>query len=146
MHTLIKLAQSYDVFLCYFIDAVKVCQLYFYHLYFESYTKFGDLAFDEFKTFELLISKNLSMSWCKDLNDEEVDCLIIEFVGAKFFVNQDCLATSVLKHVLRPYFLLVMVHPKSSCEDSTQALVLVLEVKFSNHEFMLALGVVYLNF
>ncbi len=84
MQTLIKLAQSYDVFVCYFIDGVKVCQLDFYHLYFESYTKFDDVTFDEFKALESLISKNLLMSWCEDLNDEKADCLIIEFVGAKF--------------------------------------------------------------
>ncbi len=72
------------MFVCYFIDAVKVCQLDFYHLYFESYTKFDDPAFDEFKTFESLTSKNLLMNWCEDLNDEEANCFIFEFVGAKF--------------------------------------------------------------
>ncbi len=41
---------------------------------------------------------------------------------------------------------LVMVHVKSSCEDFTQALVYELEVKFLNHEFMSALGVIYMNF
>ncbi len=84
MHTLIKLAQSYDVSVCYFIDGVKVCQLDFYCLYFESYTKFDDAVFDEFKALKSLINKNLLMSWCEDLNDEEANCLIIEFVGAKF--------------------------------------------------------------
>ncbi len=60
-------------------------------------------------------------------------------------MNQHCLATSALKLVLRPCFPLVMAHPKSSYEDFAQALVLELEVKFANHELMLALGVVYLN-
>ncbi len=86
------------------------------------------------------------MSSCKDLNGEEANCVIIEFVGAKFFANQHCLATSALKLVLKPYFPLVMPHPTSRCEDSTRALVLELEVKFPNHELMLALGVIYLNF
>jgi hypothetical protein len=80
------------------------------------------------------------------LNDEEAHCLIIEFFGAKLSVNQHCFATNALKLVLKPYFPLVMAHPKSSCEDFAQALVLELEVKFPNHELMLALGVVYLNF
>jgi hypothetical protein len=75
------------VFVCYFIEATKVCQLEFYRLYFESYTKFNDLTFDEFKSLDSLTNKNLLMSWCEDLNDEEADCLIIGVFGAKFFVN-----------------------------------------------------------
>jgi hypothetical protein len=52
------------------------------------------------------------MSWCEDLNGEEVNCLIIEFVGAKFFVNQHCLTIDVSKPMLRPDFPLVMAHVK----------------------------------
>ncbi len=114
--------------------------------FFDPYTKFNDPTFDELKALESLTSKNLSMSSCKDLNGEEANCVIIEFVGAKFSANQHCLATSALKLVLKPYFPLVMPHPTSRCEDSTRALVLELEVKFPNHELMLALGVIYLNF
>lgn len=87
IHTLIKLAQSDDVFVCDFIDMVKVCQLDLYNLYFDPCTKFDDLTFDELKALESFTSKNLPMSWCEDLNGEEVDCLIIKFVGAKFFLN-----------------------------------------------------------
>jgi hypothetical protein len=47
--------------------------------------------------------------------------------------------------VLRPYFPLVMAHPKSRCENFAWTLVLELEVKFPKHELVLALGVVYLN-
>ncbi len=87
MHTLIKLAQSHDVFICDFIDVVKVCQLELYCLYFDPYTRFDDPPFDELKVFESFTNKKLLMNWCKDLNDNEADCFIIEFVGAKFFVN-----------------------------------------------------------
>jgi hypothetical protein len=38
-----------------------------------------------------------------------------------------------------------MAHVKSSREDYVQALVHELEVRFPNHEFMSALGVIYLN-
>jgi hypothetical protein len=69
-----------------------------------------------------------------------------KFVGAKFSVKQHCFVASDLKPMLMPYFLSIIAHPISSWEDSAQALVLELEVKFPNHEFMLALGVVYLNF
>jgi len=117
VHTLIKLTQSHDVFICDFVNTVKVCQLDLYYFYFDPYTKFEDLAFDELKTLESLTSKNLPMSWCEDMNCEEVDCLINEFVGAKFFVNQHYLATSAPKLVLKLDFPLVMAHVKSSCEN-----------------------------
>ncbi len=52
MHTLIKLTQSCDVFICEFVDMVKVCQLDFYYFYFDPYAKFDDLVFDEPKTLE----------------------------------------------------------------------------------------------
>jgi len=117
MHILIKLTHSYDVFVCYFIDAVNVFQLDLYRFYFDPYTKFDDPTFDEFKALESLTTKNLLMSLCEDLNGEEVDCFIIEFVSAKFSMNQHCLTTSALKFVLRPYSPLVMAHPKSSCEN-----------------------------
>jgi hypothetical protein len=61
VHVLIKLAQSHDVFVCSFIDVVKVCQLEFYNLYFNSYTKFDDV-FDKLNVLEKLSSKNMPMS------------------------------------------------------------------------------------
>ncbi len=47
------------VFVCNFVDTVKVCQLDLYYFYFDPYTKFDDLTFDEPKTLESLSSKNL---------------------------------------------------------------------------------------
>ncbi len=146
MHTFIKLTQSCDVFVRDFIDIMKVCWLDLYHFYFNPYTKFDDLAFDELKVLESFISKNLLISWCEDLNGKKADCLIIKFAGVKLFVNQRCLAIGALKLVLMPYFLLVIVHVKSSCEDYTRALLHELGIRFSNHERMSTLGVIYLNF
>jgi hypothetical protein len=84
---------------------VKVCQFDLYYFYFDPYTKFNNLAFDEPKTLESLGSKNLPMSWCEDMNNEEADYLINEFVSANFFVNLCYLATSALKLVLKLDFL-----------------------------------------
>jgi len=60
------------------------------------------------------------MSWCEDLNNNEVDCFIIEFANAKFFCElEHYFATGALKPMLRLDFPLVMAHVKSSYEDST---------------------------
>jgi hypothetical protein len=85
------------------------------------------------------------MDWCTYLNGEEFNCLVIEFVSFKFVVNHCCF-TSFLKHVLRSNFPLVMAYVKSSCQNSTKALVDELQGRFLNHELMLTLGVIHPNF
>ncbi len=48
--------------------------------------------------------------------------------------------------ILRSYFPLVMDYVKMECKESTKILVQEQQGKIPNHELMLALGVVYLNF
>ncbi len=48
--------------------------------------------------------------------------------------------------VLKPYFPKVLAHVKKSCEDIAKSLVHELEGRFPNHDLMLALSVIYLNF
>jgi hypothetical protein len=55
VHALIKLAQSYDVFVCNFIDAMKVCQLQFFWLYSNPYIKIDDPILNELNAFESFI-------------------------------------------------------------------------------------------
>jgi hypothetical protein len=54
---LIKFSQSHDVFICYFIDIMRVYQLDFYHLYNDLYIKFNNPTFEtnELNVFETLI-------------------------------------------------------------------------------------------
>ncbi len=118
----------------------------FYQFYFDPQTKFDDLVFYEMNALESFSSKNLPMSWCAILNGEEPNCLVIEFVGFKCVVNQLCFTIGFLKHVLRPYFPLVMVHVKSNCGNFAKALVDEIKGRFLNHELMSALGVIYRKF
>ncbi len=48
VHALIKVAQGKDVFVCDFVEAVKMTQQEFYTLYYDLYAKFEDSTFDEF--------------------------------------------------------------------------------------------------
>ncbi len=86
------------------------------------------------------------MSWAIDLNGEEADCLVIEFFSSKYYVNQCCLEIGDVKSVLRLDFPKVLAHVKSCFENFAKFLVHELEGRFLNHQLMLALGVVYLNF
>jgi len=86
------------------------------------------------------------MIWRANLNDEEPNCLIIKFVSFKCVVNQCCLLTSFLKHVLRLELSLVMAHVKLSCGNHAETLVDELQGGFLDHELMSTLGLIYLNF
>jgi len=76
----------------------------FYQFDFDPYTKFDDLVFYELHVLQSFSSKNLPMSWCAILNGEELDCLVIEFVGFKCVVNQRCFTTSFLKTCVKAIF------------------------------------------
>ncbi len=43
-----KIAQGWNVFMCDFVESVKLAQIKLYKLYYDPYTKFDDPTFDEF--------------------------------------------------------------------------------------------------
>lgn len=47
--------------------------------------KFDDLSFEDLNDFETFVNKNISMHLCINVNDEELDCFIMEFVSFNFF-------------------------------------------------------------
>ncbi len=84
VHVLIKLAQSWDIFMCDFIDTMNIFQLKFHHFYNDPYSNLFDPTFDELNVLKMLTNKNLPMSWSINLNNEELDYLVNEFFGAKY--------------------------------------------------------------
>ncbi len=61
-------------------------------------------------------------------------------------MNQRCLVRGDVELVSRSNFPKVLVHVKKSCEDLAKFLVNELEGRFPNHDLMLALSMIYLNF
>jgi hypothetical protein len=49
-------------------------------LYNDPYNKYDDHTFDELNVLETFNSKYVPMNWCVDLNGEELDYLVINFV------------------------------------------------------------------
>ncbi len=82
VHNLIKVAQIKDVFVCNFVEIVKVAQQELYSLYSDPYAKFEDPTFDNFNVIETLTNSNL-MEWFSDFNGGE-DYLVFSFVGQKY--------------------------------------------------------------
>jgi len=62
VHILIKFAQFRNMFVCDFINAMKICHLKFYLFYNDPYIKFDDPSFNELNVLETFTNDNLSMS------------------------------------------------------------------------------------
>jgi hypothetical protein len=68
VYTLIKIAQGRNVFVCDFMESVKKVQQKLYESYCDLYTRFHDLAFDDFNAIETFTNDALPMNWFSDLN------------------------------------------------------------------------------
>jgi hypothetical protein len=62
-HTLIKYAQRWDVFICEFLDTVKLAEVELYQLYVNPFYKYDDLAFNEFLVVHEQCNELLSFTW-----------------------------------------------------------------------------------
>jgi hypothetical protein len=89
VHTLIKVTQNKNVFVCFFVETMKVAQEEPYMSYNDPYTKFEDLAFDNFHTIGTLTNSNLPMEWAFDLNGGN-EYLAFSFVGHEYHVYYIC--------------------------------------------------------
>jgi len=91
VHALIKVTQNKDVFVCNFVEVVKVAQQEPYRFCCDPYTKFENLVFDDFNTIGTLTNSNLPMEWVFDLNGGN-DYLAFSFVGHEndvYYRNDD---------------------------------------------------------
>ncbi len=65
VHTLIKIAQNKDVFMCDFVEFVKLAQQKLYQFLYDPYAKYENLAFDEFNSIQVLT--NIPFLWASFL-------------------------------------------------------------------------------
>jgi hypothetical protein len=83
VHTLIKISQGRNVFVCDFVESVKKVQQKLYKLYCDLYTRFDDLTFDDFNVIDT--NDALPMNWFYDLNGtKDAMYLTFSFVRRKY--------------------------------------------------------------
>jgi hypothetical protein len=63
VHTLIKYAQRWDVFICEFLDVVKLVEVELYQLYVDPLYKYDDSAFNEFSIVHEQCNELLPLAW-----------------------------------------------------------------------------------
>jgi hypothetical protein len=71
IHTLIKYTQGKDVYICDFVEAIKMCKVKLYELYIDHECKFKDEAFNAFHS--LLVGKHdgLPLFFIKSLSIDD---------------------------------------------------------------------------
>jgi hypothetical protein len=85
VHALIKVAQGKYVFVCDFVEVVKMAKQKLYKLYCDPYAKFEDLTFDDFNVIQTLNNSNFPLEWFSNLNGGE-DYLAFSFASHKYHV------------------------------------------------------------
>jgi hypothetical protein len=89
VHMLIKIAQCRDVFVCDFVEGIKLAQHKLYRLYCDPYIKFDDPTFDDFNAIETFTNDVLPMNWFFYVNGgEDVVYLAFSFARHKYDVYQ----------------------------------------------------------
>ncbi len=128
-----------------FVENVKLAQVKLYMLYCVPYTRFDDLAFDEFNITDTLTNKNLPRVGFLTLMEVRMQCTwVFSFVGHKYLVYQDELSTArELQPMTKNAFKVIMANMNQQCEGAMVGLIKELERHFPKHQIMTTLGVVY---
>jgi hypothetical protein len=147
VHALIKIAQNKDVFMCDFVEFVKLAQHELYQLYCGPYAKYEDLTFDEFNSIQALTNHTLLLSLFSDLNggkDMYTLCFHLLTISTilPFHVDGGRKKQLVTKNVFNQAINKV----KNESEGVARDLILKLECCFPQHAVMTALGVIYPQF
>lgn len=121
VHALIKIAYRKNIFVCNFVDFVKIVQQKFYQFYCDPYVKFEDLTFNDFNVVEILTNNNLSMDWFSNLNGgEDAVYFAFLFFGHKYliyYIGEDGFASP--QPITKEAFGRVVNKVKEECEGAT---------------------------
>jgi len=72
VHSLIKYAQCWDVFIMDFLDAINLVGVKLFHLYIDPFSSFDNPLFDDFTKLLQQSSDVLSVQWCLYLVEPQV--------------------------------------------------------------------------
>jgi hypothetical protein len=142
MHALIKIAQNIDIFVCDFVDSMKVAQQEFYDSIVTHMLE--NPTFNDFNAIETL-TNNLPMDWFDNLNGSEDDVyLAFLFFDHKYLIyytSED--GSTSPQPITKEAFKRVVNKVKEECEGTARGLMFELEKCFLEHEVMIAFGVIY---
>ncbi len=90
MHILIKFSQGQDVFICSFVDTIKLVHQRLFKLYYDIFTNYEDPTFDDFNSLFILSNDTFPMNWFFNLNggkEKIVSCILICWRQVHYITN-----------------------------------------------------------
>jgi hypothetical protein len=148
VHTLIKVTQNINVFVCDFVESINLTQQEFYRFYYDSFAMYEDPSFEDFNLIKALTNEHFPLSWFLDLNVRKDSIyLAFSFANRKYLIYQsyvDGLGEKQL--VTKDVFYHAINKVKEECEGVVQSLIDELHRQFPTHKVMTTLGVVYPQF
>jgi hypothetical protein len=142
IQSLIKFAQSRNVFISDFIAAVKICQGELFEMYTNSSTSFQPLHFQSFYDVVNDHSHTISHEWVTDLNNGN-ETLGFRIHGHTYPAHMVCAVSGQHLLVSRSDLKSVVSAVKGQCSAAAEMLISQLDRRFPNCDIMEALGVVF---
>jgi hypothetical protein len=145
MNSLMKFAQSVDVFISDYVAAVKIYQADLYMMYVDPISSFQKLHFQHFCDIVEDHSYTITQEWVTDLND---GCESLAFrIGEHTYpAHSLCPLTRKKLLVSRSDFDIAVTSVKGQCRDAAEVLIGELDRRFPDSELMNALSIVFSQF
>jgi hypothetical protein len=144
VHTLIKVTQNINAFVCDFVESIKLTQQEFYRFYYDSFANYEDASFEDFNLIKALTNKHFPLNQFLDLNVREDSIyLTFSFANRKYLIYQSYVDGLGEKQVVtKDVFYHAINKVKEECENVFRGLVDELHRQIPTHKVMTTLGVV----
>jgi hypothetical protein len=145
VNSLMKFAQSSDVFVSDFVAAVKICQADLFMMYVDPSSSFQKLHFQQFSDIVEDYSYTIMQEWVTNLNDG-CESLAFRIGEHTYSAHSLCSVTSKKLPVSRHDFDTTVTSVKGQCRDAAEVLIAELDRRFPDSELMNALSIVFPQF
>lgn len=146
VHSVIKVVQKREVFICDFIESLKLCEVESFRMYVDEDQKFTNLGFINcFRDLVAFHNNSLLLMWFTGDMYEE-DYLAFFFGGKKVMIHMKDVANNNFFFVHRADFVRMVDVVNKECTDAAEGLISELKRRFPSHDIMNALGIVYPQF
>jgi hypothetical protein len=143
--SLMRFAQSRDIFVSNYVAAVKICQAELYEFYLDPKTSFRRSQFQQFCDIVDDHSFTITQEWMTDLNDGS-ESLAFTINGRSYAAHSLCLVTGKKERVGRDGFEAVISNVKGQATSAAEMLISELSKRFPSCDLMDALGIVFPQF
>lgn len=138
VHTLIKVTQNINAFVCDFVESIKLTQQEFYRFYYDLFANYEDPSFEDFKLTKALTNEHFPLNQFLDLNVKEDSIyLAFSFANRKYPIYQSYVDGLGEKQVVTKYVFYHAINKvKEECESVVRGFIDELHRQFPTHKVM----------